>query len=138
MSHWVFTPVQPAHCTVIRSHRDLLPIEVTLEVHKGLDHCQQFLAGHAVPLLAPLQLLTNVGNDTLLPVLDLGQHRSRPDNECVGVEVPQPFFTGKPLYQRTRQSIFQLAKRLVPTFCPLEVSSLIDSSYRGAASSVKP
>ena len=39
LSHWVFNPVQPAHGTVIHSHHDLLPLEVTLEVLKGRDHC---------------------------------------------------------------------------------------------------
>ena len=86
LSYWVFTPVQPAHSTVIRPYCDLLPIEVTLEV----------FADRAVPLFAPLQRLTEVGDDTLLPVLNLGQHRSCPDITRVGVEVPQPLFPGKP------------------------------------------
>ena len=96
LSYQVLTSVKPAYGTVIRPDRDLLSVEITFEVFQCLDHCQQLLAGRAVPLLAPLQRLTDVGNDTLLPVLNLGQHRSRPDIARVGVEVPQPIFTGKP------------------------------------------
>ena len=54
LSYWVLTPMQPAHGAIVRSDRDLLPVQIAFKVFEGPNYCQQLLAGRAIPLFAPL------------------------------------------------------------------------------------
>ena len=116
--------MQPAHGAVVRPDRDLLSVQIAFKVLEGPNHCQQLLAGRAVPLFASLLRLAEIGNDPFLFVLDLGQHRSRSDVARVGVEVPQSVLSRKSQYWRTGQGVLQLAENLVPPVRLFKIGSL--------------